>query len=163
MISLSRGRSGTSRRPVAEADAEHAFSHWTGDVDAVCEGDVFQPDLVVAARDGLSLTAVFGLRNRQHAGDTRPHGYLDRFSQKADGTWSALWTNGDWTKRADWWSDGYVPTNRNDVLHFLDVEQPDELFHAWIDWPSGPSTGDIRLWRPAHSRATCGMSRSCRT
>lgn len=128
---------GARVRVVAEADAEHAFSHWTGDVDAVCEGDVFQPDLVVAARDGLSLTAVFGLRNRQDAGDTRPHGYLDRFSQKADGMWSALWTDGDWTKRADWWSDGYVPTNRNDVLHFLDVEQPDELFHAWIDWPSG--------------------------
>ncbi len=125
---------------VAAADDNHAFSHWTGDVDAVCEGDAFQSSIVVQARAGLSLTAVFGLRNRLDSDDPRPHGYMDRFTQKGDGTWSAAWTDGSWTQNPAWWLDGYVPTNRNDVLHFQNWQQPDFLFHAWIDWPSGDWT-----------------------
>lgn len=85
---------GTRVNVVAAADDEHAFSHWTGDVDAVCEGGALQSNIVVQARAGLSLTAVFGLRNRLDSGDLRPHGYLNRFTQKDDGSWSAAWTDG---------------------------------------------------------------------
>lgn len=128
---------GTRVNVVAAADDEHAFSHWTGDVDAVCEGGALQSNIVVQSRAGLSLTAVFGLRNRLDSGDPRPHGYLNRFTQKDDGSWSAAWTDGPWAKNPTWWLDGYVPTNQNDVLHFQNWQQPDSLFHAWIDWPSG--------------------------
>lgn len=109
---------GTRVNVVAVADDEHAFSHWTGGVDAVCEGGALQSNIVVQARAGLSLTAVFGLRNRLDSGDLRPHGYLNRFTQKDDGSWSAAWTDGPWAKNPTWWLDGYVPTNQNDVLHF---------------------------------------------
>ena len=131
---------GTCVNVVAAADDEHAFSHWTGDVDAVCEGGALQSNIVVQARAGLSLTAVFGLRNRLDSSDPRPHGYLNRFTQKDDGSWSAAWTDGPWAKNPTWWLDGYVPTNQNDVLHFQNWQQPDSLFHAWIDWPSGDWT-----------------------
>lgn len=131
---------GTRVNVVAAADDEHAFSHWTGDVDAVCEGGALQSNIVVQARTGLSLTAVFGLRNRLDSNDLRPHGYLNRFTQKDDGSWSAAWTDGPWAKNPTWWLDGYVPTNQNDVLHFQNWQQPDSLFHAWIDWPSGDWT-----------------------
>ena len=131
---------GTCVNVVAAADDEHAFSHWTGDVDAVCEGGALQSNIVVQARAGLSLTAVFGLRNRLDSGDLRPHGYMNRFTQKGDGSWSVAWTDGSWAMNPTWWLDGYVPTNQNDVLHFQNWQQPDSLFHAWIDWPSGDWT-----------------------
>lgn len=38
---------GTRVNVVAAADDEHAFSHWTGDVDAVCEGGALQSNIVV--------------------------------------------------------------------------------------------------------------------
>ena len=123
----------------ATPNDDKAFSHWTGDVYAITgEGGIYSAEITVTATNDLTLTATFGLRNKNDSSDTRPHGYLNRFTQNADGTWKNTWTDGTWTdaKNASWWLDNYVPTNKNDVMHFANWQQPDGLFHSWIDWPA---------------------------
>ena len=126
---------GASVTFAAMPDDGFAFSHWTCDADDLADVDAYSSSVTVTARDGLSLTAVFGLRNKSDDTDTRPHGYLNRFTTSASGTW----TDGVWTdeKNAAWWLDGYVPSNRTDVMHFTNWEKPDVLFNASIGWPSG--------------------------
>ena len=49
-------------RLVAKADDGYVFAEWTGDTDAIADGELFSPEIGVAATRPVSLTAVFRRR-----------------------------------------------------------------------------------------------------